>query len=100
MSDPRFQNVTSRQAHLKAAASSLTSGLGASPAGMSSYKITFYKQGDREGRFPAYSVQVPKQVAEMLARPGGFQSLKIESSGSTKPSQSFHVVKTPPDIWL
>lgn len=100
MSDFRSHKAAPRQTHLQTAASSLASGLGASPAGVSSYKVTFYKQGDTEGRFPAYSVQIPKPVAEMLSRPGGFQSLKIESSGSTKPSQSFHVVKSPPDIFL
>lgn len=97
MSDLRFHKVTPRQTHLKTAASLLASGLGASPTGTSSYKLTFYKLGDHEGRFPTHSVELPKQIAEMLSRPGGLQYLKIEGLGvKESTSQSFSIIKMPP----
>lgn len=91
MSDLHFHKVTPRQTHLQTAASSLASGLGATPSGLSSYKITFYKLGDSEGRFPAYSLQIPKEIAEMLSKPGGLRYLKIETD--QKPSVSFQIYK-------
>ncbi|GAB5533866.1 MAG: hypothetical protein Rubg2KO_01150 [Rubricoccaceae bacterium] len=79
MSDLRFQKVTPRQTHLKTAASSLSSGLGATPGGMASYKVSFYKLGELERGAPSYSVQVPKEVAEMLSRPGSLRHVKVEA---------------------